>query len=222
MFCGLGLKLVGRKGTDMSRLFAALLLILLLPLRAAATDWSDAIKTVEKSIVWIEIGENGACTGFVIDQAKHYVMTAAHCAPGEHDVLWVDRVQARIVSKDSKKDLMVVEVKDIDPSRPALRLAAKNPERGSEVMSVGYGFALERPFFRQAHIQDDALNIPQDGVGGPFISTDSPFVGGQSGGPVINIEGEVVAIVQRGDVGSTGLGTGAELIRERMGRFFAK
>lgn len=206
----------------MNRIVATLLLCLALVAPVAATDWSATIKTVEKSIVWIEIGENGACTGFVIDQAKHYVMTAAHCAPGEHDVLWVDRVQARVISKDTKKDLMVVEVKEIDPSRPALHLATKNPERGSEVMSVGYGFALERPFFRQAHVQDDALTIPENGVGGPFISTDSPFVGGQSGGPVINIAGEVVAIVQRGDAGSTGLGTGAELIRERMGRFFGK
>lgn len=185
-----------------------------------ATDWSEAIKTVEKSILWGNIDGEGGCTAFIINQEKHYLLTAAHCYPGK-GTFWADSVATRVVAYDQKKDLMVLEAKDIDPTRPALRLAEKNPVRGEEVMSCGYGFALERPFFRQAHVQDDQLNIPEGGVGGPFISTDSPFVGGQSGGPVINIKGEVVAIVQRGDSGSTGLGTGAELIRERVGRFFS-
>lgn len=58
--------------------------------------------------------------------------------------------------------------------------------------------------------------------GGPFISTDSPFVGGQSGGPVVDDEGAVVMIVQRGDGGTTGLGVGAETIKRCVGRFFGK
>lgn len=204
----------------MSRLFIVLVMLAGLSLKTGANDWSAVIKTVEPSIVYIEIGNAGACTGFVIDQVRHYVMTAAHCAPGEHDVLWVDRVIGRVVSRDTKKDLMVVEAKDIDPTRPALKLAEKNPVRGQDVMSIGYGFALERPFFRQAHVQDDALMIPEGGVGGPYISTDSPFVSGQSGGPVVDYAGRVVCIVQRGDGGTTGLGTGTEIIRARMGRFF--
>ncbi len=52
-------------------------------------------------------------------------------------------------------------------------------------------------------------------------STDSPFVGGQSGGPVVNAAGELVLIVQRGDGGTTGLGVGVETIRARVGRFFS-
>lgn len=187
-----------------------------------ASDWAEVIRTVELSLVWVEVGDHGACTGFVIDQTRHYIMTAAHCAPTEPARLWVDRVPATIVSRDTKKDLLVVEAPHLNPARPALRLAAKNPERGQEVMSAGFGYALERPFFRLAHVQDDALTIPDSGIGGPYISTDAPFVNGQSGGPVVNLAGEVVCIVQRGDGGTTGLGVGAELIRERMGRFFGK
>lgn len=186
-----------------------------------AADWSAVIKAVEPSILWANIDGEGGCTAFIINQEKHYLLTAAHCYAGKGE-LWADSIPTKVVALDLKKDLMVLEAKDIDPSRPALKLAAHNPERGEDVMSVGYGFALERPFFRQAHVQDDQLMIPDNGIGGPFISTDSPFVGGQSGGPVVNIKGEVVAIVQRGDGGSTGLGTGAELLRERVGRFFGK
>lgn len=201
------------------RVLIAALLASLFAVSMHATDWADVVKKVEASVVFVESGE-GSCTGFVIDQARKYVMTAAHCEAGAGQTLWVDRVQARVVSKDSKKDLLVVAAPDLDPARPALRLASANPARGSEVMSVGYGYALERPFFRQAHVQDDQMMIPE--VGGPFISTDQSFVPGQSGGPVVNGAGEIVLIVQRGDGGTTGLGVGAEIIRERMGRFFGK
>lgn len=185
-----------------------------------ATDWTVVVKQVEPSILWANINLEGGCTAFIINQEKHYLLTAAHCFAGQQGTVYADSIPTRVVVLDQKKDLMVLEAKDIDPSRPALKLATKNPERGSEVMSVGYGFALERPFFRQAHVQDDKTMIPEDGIGGPFISTDSSFVGGQSGGPIVNGLGEVVAIVQRGDGGTTGLGVGAETIRERVGRFF--
>ena len=200
----------------------ALVLVGLLPSRLHATDWSEVIKTVEKSLVWVEVGDSGGCSGFVIDAVRKYVMTAQHCQPLEQGVLWVDRVPAKVVSRDSKKDLLVVVVEHLDPIRVALKLADKNPVRGQEVMSAGYGFSLERPFFRKASVQDDQLMIPDNGIGGPYISTDAPFVGGQSGGPVVDISANVVSIVQRGDGGTTGLGVGAEIIRDRMGRFFAK
>lgn len=196
-------------------------LFALIPVLHAA-DWSAVIKAVEPSILWANIDGEGGCTAFIINQEKHYLLTAAHCYAGHQGMLWADSLPTSVIALDLKKDLLVLEAKNLDPTRPALKLAVHNPERGEEVMSVGYGFALERPFFRQAHVQDDQLMIPEGGVGGPFISTDSPFVGGQSGGPVVNHAGEVVAIVQRGDGGSTGLGTGAELIRERVGRFFGK
>ena len=108
-------------------------------------------------------------------------------------MLWADYVPAKVIMLDSQRDLMVIEAKDLDPARPALKLAAKNPVIGQEVMSIGFGYALERPFFRQAHIQDDKMALP--GVsGGPFVSTDSSFVGGQSGGPVVDTAGDVVLI----------------------------
>lgn len=196
-------------------LIVVLGLSLMVPLQAA--DWSDVVKQVEKSIVYLE-GSSGSCTAWVINVEKHYLLTAAHC---DQESIWVDRVKATVIAKDTKKDLMVLEAKELDPARPALKLAAKNPGRGQEVMSAGYGYALERPFFRKASVQDDQLMIPEAGIGGPYISTDASFVPGQSGGPVVNIDGEAVAIVQRGDGGTTGLGVGAELIRTLMGRFFS-
>jgi len=198
-----------------------LTMILLVVTPITATDWAAVVKQVERSVVFAAVGQEGGCTAFVIDQQKHLLLTAGHCYPAEHGILWVDNVPARIVLLDPKRDLMVVEAKDIDPDRPALKLAAKNPVIGQEVMSVGFGYALERPFFRQAHVQDDKMALPSVD-GGPFISTDTAFVGGQSGGPVVDATGAVVMIVQRGDGGTTGLGVGAETLRLYVGRFFGK
>lgn len=202
----------------MRKVLATLFLSLFLVPAIYATDaWQAAIAKAQSAVVYIQVGDDGGCTGFVINQKAKYVLTAAHCQ-GDH--LWVDRVRGEIVALDTKKDLMVLQVKDLDPARAALSLAAKDPEIREDVMSVGYGYALERPFFKTAHVSDTAVQIPQENIGGPFIGVDASFTPGQSGGPVVNAKGEVVMIVQRGDGGTLGLGVGAEMIRERVGRFF--
>jgi hypothetical protein len=165
-------------------------------LTPAGPDWTDVSKRVAPSVVYVE-SDGGSCTGFVIDAARHYVLSDAHCDAKDTARLWVDRVEGHVVSKDTKKDLLVIEVKDLDPSRPALVLAEVDPVMQQDVLSVGYGYALERPQFRRAGVADTRLIIAEDGIGGPLISIDAAFVPGQSGGPVVNGAGEVVSIVQR-------------------------
>jgi S1-C subfamily serine protease len=188
-----------------------------------AAEWSPIAGKLSKSVVYIE-NTHGSCTGFVInadvkvknEDDKDYVLTAAHCDGPE---LYADQAVAKVVFKDTKKDLMVLETANLD--RPALHLANDNPKIGEEVASLGYGWGLERPMFRTAHVSDDNTYIPEDGIGGPFIVIDAAFVGGQSGGPVINIAGEVALIVQRGGQG-VGIGVGAEVIKSKVGRYFEK
>jgi S1-C subfamily serine protease len=196
--------------------------VLALSLVLLVADWNPVADKLAKSVVYIE-STAGSCTGFVIADAKgkdkedvDYVLTAAHC---DGPSLYVDQAVARILSKDVKKDLMVLEVPDLN--RPALKLASSNPKIGDEVASYGYGWGLERPMFRTAHVSDDNTYIPEEGIGGPFMVIDAQFVGGQSGGPVVNAAGEVVMIVQRGG-GGVGLGVGAEVIRSKAGKYFAK
>lgn len=191
---------------------ALLLVASALPLHAA--DWSDVVKRIERSVVYVQ-SEDGSCTGFVVDVTKKYVVTAEHCYGKE---LYVDLTPATVIARDSHQDLMVLEVKNLDPGRPALKLAAKDPDRGLEVMSAGFGYALESAQFRIAHIADNHARIPD--IAQDFYTTDATFVGGQSGGPVVNANCEVVMIVQRGS-NSVGIGIGADTIRQRIGRFFA-
>lgn len=183
---------------------------------SAASGWSTAVKQAAKSILVIQ-GSQGSCTGFPIDSKRHYVLTAAHCdfsGPGLTPL--IDKLPGKVVFKDAKKDLMVYEVERLD--RPVLKLALKNPEIGDEVASFGYGLALNEPLFRITHISATNVMIPFDGIGGPFIFTDTDFVGGQSGGPVIDQTGAVVMIVQMGTQG-VGIGVGVETIRDAVEKF---
>jgi len=191
-------------------------------LRTFAADWTALADKLGKSVVYIE-SESGSCTGFVINsEAKRgsvdvdYILTAAHC---DGPKLYADQEVATILMKDTKKDLMVLEVADLN--RPALPLAKSNPKIGDETASYGYGWGLERPMFRLAHVSDDNTYIPEDGIGGPFIVTDAQFVPGQSGGPCINAQGDVALIVQRGGAG-VGMGVGADVLKSKVGKFWEK
>jgi S1-C subfamily serine protease len=198
-------------------------MIIMLALCSLGTDWLPIAEKLSKSVVYVE-HDNGACTGFVVnDTAKNkdkesveYILTAAHC---EGPNLYADQTVAKVLWKDTKKDIMILEVADLN--RPAVVLAEHNPKIGEEVASYGYGFALERPMFRTAHVADDKTYIPEDGIGGPLIVIDAGFVGGQSGGPVVNASSEVVSIVQRGGSG-VGLGIGVETIKGKIGRYLPK
>lgn len=201
----------------MRKALVALLLLASLVAPVAADQWENTATKVANSVLYLENSE-GSCTAFVINAKQKFVMSAAHCY--DDKTIWVDRVTARVVSLDTKKDLMVLEVPNLDPSKTELGLAAKNPVVGQEVASDGFGYGLERPQFRSASVSDPEMMVPE--IGGPFVAVNVSFSPGQSGGPVVDSDGNVVAIVQRGDGGTLGFGVGAETIRERMGRFFAK
>jgi len=188
-----------------------------------AMDWPAMVKALEKSVVTIERNDAGvSCTGFVInskvkkdEETLTYVLTAAHCEAAK---LWADQAEAKVVAKNTEKDLLVLSVDHLD--KPAMKLAQDNPKVGDETASFGYGMGLEKPLFRIAHISAETY-IPYEGIGGPLFFVDGGYVGGQSGGPVINPAGEVVMMVQRSSA-QTGIGVGAETIRSRVGRYFEK
>jgi len=198
-------------------------LALVLALASPATaDWTPVAEKLAQSVVAIrmETGEEvGGCSGFIINAHakgdKDLVLTAAHCDGAK---VYADDAIARVLWKDAKRDLMILEVDDLD--RPAVIIAQKNPAQGEELGSLGYGYSLEKPMFRLAHVANASIQVP--GVeGGPFVMTDAAFVGGQSGGPAINAAGEVVMIVQRAS-GLVGIGVGAETIRDRIKRYLEK
>lgn len=203
----------------MKRTFIAFCIASLPALAAASSPWVAVAKTVERSVVYIE-SKGGRCSGFVVDGKRDYILTAAHCAGEDNEGkdMTVDSQTVKIVAKDKKRDLMILEVKGL--GKPAIHFAKDNPKIGEEVASYGYGYGLDRPLFRVAHISDDKTQLP-DVEGGARLAVDAGFVPGQSGGPVVDTEGNVVMIVQMGNA-SVGLGQGCDTIRDRFGKYFER
>jgi S1-C subfamily serine protease len=193
------------------RVIVGVILFVFAVIPLKASSWPFADKLME-SVVYLETGTS-ACTGSVIDSQKHYILTAAHC---DGEDLYADQSPAKIVSKDVKSDLMVISVEDLN--KPAIKLAAHNPAIGEEVASIGYGYGLERPMFRVAHVSDNKAEAKD--LNGQYIMLDTAFVPGQSGGPVVNANGELIAIIQLAS-DRIGLGKGAEQIKSKVGKYFA-
>lgn len=197
----------------MRRLILVILLTALSNLPATAISaWTPIAEQLRASVVFLEV-----CTGFVIDSKRHYVLTAAHCLPdeGQGERMTVDGTSGYKIFVDHRKDLAVLRAGAVD--RPALRLADRDPDFGDEVASMGYGHALEQPMFRVAHISHNRFEIEE--LSGPFVVVDADFIPGQSGGPIVNAKGEVVAIVQRTGNG-LGIGVGRDTLKDRVGRYF--
>lgn len=201
----------------MARILLALLLFVVSLSNAyAVSPWTVVAEKLNQSTVFVEILTGteltGSCTGIMINNEKRYVLTAAHC---DGDKLLIDGTSSYRMFKDERKDLMVMRAPSVD--RPALRLAKSGPVQGDEVASHGYGFGLEKPMFRVAHVSNTDMVI--EGLSGPFVMVDGAFVPGQSGGPVVNSAGELVMIVQLGNP-LLGLGVDAKVIRDKVGRYF--
>jgi S1-C subfamily serine protease len=184
----------------------------------AASPWTLVAQKATSAVVFLEGTTEdgtyaGSCTGAVIDTAKRYILTAAHC---DHPKILANGTPARRVYKDQRKDLMILQAYALE-GYAAIPLAKQNPYLGEEVASIGYGFGLEKPMFRVSHVANAHIDI--EGLSGPFVMVDSGFIPGQSGGPLINAQGEIVAVVQRGSDG-LGIGVGVDTIRDKVGRYF--
>jgi S1-C subfamily serine protease len=197
------------------RLFITALIFLLFHAMPASAQWTATAPILAESVVYIE-SANGSCSGFVINNEKDLVASAAHC-DGPKDTVFVDQMPAVVHAKDVKSDLMVFYVKGID--KPALKLATKNPIVGQSVATYGFGYGLEQPLFRTHTVSANDAQIPE--LSYRYVVVDSSFLPGQSGGPIVDANGNVVAIVQRGnDV--IGLGLPVEEIRKRIGKYFSQ
>lgn len=193
----------------MKRFVAVVAVVGMAAVAQAATSWATVEKRVRESIVEIA-NTGGACTGFVIDNKRDFVATAAHCDGPE---LYADLAPAKIQAKDVKNDLLVLKVEGID--HPALKLAKVLPTVSEAVASYGWGYALETPLFRLATLSARDVHLER----AIYDVIDAAFVPGQSGGPVVNAAGEVVMMVQLGNE-ITGFGVNALVLREKIGKYF--
>jgi serine protease Do len=153
----------------------------------------------------------GSGSGFIFDEAG-YVMTNNHVVRGATEIevtLWDGReFEATIVGQDPNTDIAVIKIEDGD--LPVLRLGDSDKIRvGDWAIAVGNPLELEGTVTVGVVSAKGRVDLNIQG-GAPlyqdFIQTDASINFGNSGGPLVNIEGEVIGINSAINAQANGIG----------------
>jgi len=197
----------------MKKFFVALGLISLL-IFSACVDEPTTVNTITSSIVRIsgiqEIHsifgsgqEHYICTGFTI--APHTILTANHCIG---DNMLVDGYAAHLIKGDKYYDLAVLNV--TESKRSVLPLRDITPILSEELIGVGYGNGWIFPIAMHERVLIGSYAPTQSVPVG--IITQGGYIGGMSGGPIIDLYGNVVGVIQQSNNG-LGYGVGTTIIK---------
>ena len=154
----------------------------------------------------------GLGSGFIIS-SEGYVVTNNHVISGADQITvifnnGIDEVPAELVGTDPKTDIAVLK---IDPDKVDIKNINWGDSGSSRVGDIV--LAIGNPLGLGGTVTSGIISsINRDIGGGPyvdFIQTDAPINRGNSGGPLFNLDGEVIGInsmiiSQTG--GSVGLG----------------
>jgi serine protease Do len=134
-------------------------------------------------------------SGFVIDPSG-IVITNNHVIGDANDVTVIfpdgARLKAEVVGKDSKMDLAVLRVKSDKPLKAVTFGDSDKLRPGDPVMAIGNPFGLGGSV-TSGIVSARGRNI-DSGPYDSYIQTDAAINKGNSGGPLFNMNGEVVGI----------------------------
>ncbi|WP_170393750.1 DegQ family serine endoprotease [Ruegeria arenilitoris] len=152
----------------------------------------------------------GLGSGFVLDEAG-YIVTNHHVVDNADSVtvrMSDDRTfDAEVIGTDPLTDIAVLKI-DADETLQAVKLGDSDGIRvGEDVVAIGNPFGLHSTV-TTGIVSAKGRNISQ-GPYAEFIQTDAAINKGNSGGPLFNMEGEVVGVnsaIYSPTGGSVGLG----------------
>jgi serine protease Do len=184
--------------------------------RNLSRAFADVARAIGPSVVRIEVStarEEGTASGIVID-TRGYIVTSNHVldgkAPLRIDIVFVDgrRLAADPVGRDAASDVAVVRLRNVPRDLVAARFGDSDvSEIGEWVLAVGSPLGLEQTI-TAGIISGRAPVAGTDGSGTrSYLQTDAKVNPGNSGGPLVNLDGEVVglaALISAGPGGSYG------------------
>jgi S1-C subfamily serine protease len=148
-------------------------------------------------------------SGFVIDKAGH-IVTNYHVVQGARQVEVSfsnnESVKAQVVGTDPSSDLAVLQVKVNSRALTPLSLGDSDGVRvGDSVVAIGNPFGLDRTVTAGiVSALQRQITSPNEYAIDHVIQTDAPINHGNSGGPLLNAEGQVIGVNSQIETGSSG------------------
>lgn len=162
-----------------------------------------------------EYESSGLGSGIIVrrDGKTYYVLTNQHVAGSAKEItinLYDGRdIPGKLVGSDDRKDIALVSFESDDAAIPVAKLGDSSTVQAGDIV-----FAVGAPLGYMSSVTQGIVSaIGRDG--GPnnnindFIQTDAAINQGNSGGPLVNIYGEVIGInswIASSSGGSQGLG----------------
>ena len=159
---------------------------------------SISVESVQRG-VFFDFNDEGAGSGVVIRE-DGYIVTNYHVVQNADEIAVGlpsgDTYTARIVGQDLITDLAVIKVDTDAPLPTAALVSSDGLNVGDWVVAVGNALALKGgPTVTLGIVSAKGRTIDtQHGVLYDMIQTDAAINDGNSGGPVVNMNGEVIGI----------------------------
>ena len=171
--------------------------------------FESVIERTKKSVVILSMNPNvdpetdpsqtGLCSGVVIDEVGH-ILTNFHCVYNQnylrlyyYDADDWENYEVNVIGLDPLSDLALIEVIGKEEPMPHLEFA----EDAGEIKSGTDVFALGHPMGMAWTVTKGIVSSTERYARHPFIKaiqTDSAINKGNSGGPLLNMRGEIVGI----------------------------
>ncbi|ELZ14926.1 peptidase S1 and S6 chymotrypsin/Hap [Haloterrigena salina JCM 13891] len=180
--------------------------------RADGSTYTDVYEAVINSVAQVRAmgagspyggdGSGGQGSGFLVDDS--HLVTNEHVVAGADsvDLQYIngDWSATKIVGADFYSDLAVLKVDHVPDEATPLELAAERSVVGQEVLAIGnpYGFegsmskGIVSGVNRTLDMPDRTFSFSN------AIQTDAAVNPGNSGGPLVNLDGEVAGVITAG------------------------
>ena len=182
---------------------------LIWPQVANSQDLAELIAEAEKSLVRIEVESNAGGSlgsGYVVDStgilvSNVHVMAGARKAT----VVFPNKKTFQVTGTyliDPKRDICVFQISETK-DLPVMPMAEKLPRKGEEVIAMGSPSGLS--FTATRGIVSAIRGAEELGPGkeGTWVQVDASLSPGNSGGPIMNRKGELVAMSTLASFGQT-------------------
>lgn len=137
-------------------------------------------------------------SGFIVDTAGH-ILTNAHVVEGFEEVMVITHsgtsYKARVVGRDSRSDLALVKIENPkEPLQPAALGSSSNLLVGQIVAAFGNPFGVGQSMTVGVISALNRSQVVEEKSYVNLIQTDAALNPGNSGGPLVNLRGEVIGI----------------------------